>query len=455
MMIAINAGRMCRLAIAGTILAAAGMAGAETGWEVIHSNVAADVRRIQIPLVETLSDGSGWQGSGMEVQSRAPADAAEGDGYDSVMDLGPSPDGTLYRLLLRRPESIGFLTTEHNELYEGRIQSAGSDGKFSTLREGLVSFGSQIELPVTVSAPSGSQSVTMMVNVNSRSNDRLSGRVTWSSRRSLEGSAMLPDARLKLRILGIASPGADARQVEVSIQPFESGVAAESARVAVGDLATVRECRVALEKVAADGSSAVLAVLSGNIDTRPERELRTGSRMPAFARVDLMARRLVTFEELAAGKRRVLLVFGEFPVSGPQHFYGGISSDRLPIDPEMLMEALGPAASGKCTVAFAVKSVAMSDLYQRWLGKEPPFRILSDAANPLDTTFAVPNSGGWFGGYGGGDRGYLRDQLALPAGSVSLVLVGPKGDVEFVNADAGATLSADLQSVRGILEGSR
>ena len=411
-----------------------------------------------------------------EVASVPPqiADALKGAEF-SAYEFGALPDGTRYLVALHENKSIKFLNRHEPGMWYARIYrvTSESDGVPELLREGFQSPGNDVTIPVELPLPGiGLNKVKSLrteigYSINGMQNSKpqlFSGR---GSMLQLTGSHAGPNGKLTLTVTVPESMTVTAEtQVSLQFQPLEPGLPEHTASGKVTDYLTLGAARFIITALEPDFSSATLAVVSGSLEQTLKQQIALGARMPAFSQVDLVARKTVTREAVltkALDSAGVVFVFGDLPVDGgrfPNRMMGpsGVRGDRtsLPLPAAEIVEQLGVEVQPKPLVVLVTRQIGIDFLYEDLRNKIPDYLVLTDFADPLRTTFRLPQStpgGGWYGpSYpGGAEEPSLRQLFNFPAHALSIAAFDRQGKVVYVKTDAAGTFLPSLAEARSAL----
>ena len=175
------------------------------------------------------------------------------------------------------------------------------------------------------------------------------------------------------------------------------GLPEHTASGKASDFLTLGSARFVVTAIEQDFSSATLAVVAGSLAETLKQQLQLGTQMPAFSQVDLITRKTVTREDLLATSRRsapTVFIFGDLAASGFRPPYGPPmgpgAGPVLPLPVAEASEQLGLELEPKPVVAFVTRQVGLDFLYGELRSKNPGYFVLCDFADPLRTTFRLP-----------------------------------------------------------------
>ena len=172
-----------------------------------------------------------------------------------------------------------------------------------------------------------------------------------------------------------------------------------------------------------------------------------GQPFPAFARVDLVRRQLLTLEDIkkeAGTDGYIVLIFGDLKAQTPE-FYGRPPMMNLSLDEKMISDMLTKEVKRNVVICFVCQQLSISDLYEKWLGNEPEFFVLSDFSNPMNVRFRVMTRGPMF--YPPTalpNEETLRGKLKFAKDKIVTALIDGSGNLVYLNTDAGNVLAESL-----------
>jgi hypothetical protein len=251
------------------------------------------------------------------------------------------------------------------------------------------------------------------------------------------------------------------------VQPLDEKVPYDSTSGKITDVLKLRAAKLVVEKIASDSSEIVLAVIHGDIKQTPKEEpyLSVSKPVPAFTRVELIRRKLLTLEELckkAGPKRHVVLIFGELKrkPATPDYYSRGQITNELTLGEAMVLEILQRDLKYPPVVVFVCRRFLISDLYETWLGQEPEFYVVADYSNPMDVQLL------WFAfrDYPPYPTPYsrssvkaetLREQFVLPENKLSVLLANDKGNLVYIDVDAGQHLAKTLTEINKLISSKK
>ncbi len=229
------------------------------------------------------------------------------------------------------------------------------------------------------------------------------------------------------------------------------------------DFLNLGSARFVVTGLAPDFSSANLAIVAGSLEQTVQQQLALGAQMPAFSQVDLLSRKTITREQLlskAKSSAGVVFVFGDLaPPSGRFNRMmgpmGRPDNTILPLPPGEVVEQLGIELTPKPVVVLVTRQISIDFLYEELRNILPDYLVLTDYADPLRTTFRLPQNGpgGWYGPppFAQKDEPSLRQLFNLPPNTLSIVAFDREGKVTYVKADAASTFLPSVAEARAIL----
>ena len=247
-------------------------------------------------------------------------------------------------------------------------------------------------------------------------------------------------------------------QVSLRFEPTASGLAERTGFGKIDEFLTVGSARFVVTGLEPDFSKVTLAVVAGSLEQTVREQLQLGAQMPLFAQVDLITRNVVTREGLLATAKRsapIIFIFGDLASSAGRNPYGpppgqGMNM-TLPLPTSEITEQVRLEMQPKPIVVFVTRQIGLDFLYSDLRNKPPDYLVLSDFADPLRTTFRLPqsNPGRWYGpSYTNVRDPSLRQLFNLPERTLAIVAFDPSGKVVYVKADATADFLSSLAEAR-------
>ncbi len=464
----------CIVLLLSLTLATAELGAGSASGEVSFARAPEGAKAIQFPL--TVLESPSVRSPGYLAQ-RSPEPAAElasvpaaiAEAYTgkefNAFEFAHLADGTRYLVVLNEDKNIRFLARNDSPMWYARLYrvGAGSDTKPEVLREGFQSSGNDVVVPVDLEL--AGIGVTKVKKVHAEIGYSLSGYQNGkpqvftgrSSALQVVGSQMVEEGKLTLTVtVPEEMKVTDHTQVALRFEPLTPGLPERSASGKVTDFLTLGSARFAITGMAPDFSEATAAVVAGSLRETLKEQLQVGAQMPPFSQVDLVTRKSVTREDLL-GKAKagapVIFVFGDLPAPrnpyGPPVAFG--AGGALPMPPGEVADQLGLELQPKPLVVLVTRQISIEFLYGDLRNKTPDYLVLSDFADPLRTSFRVPQSGpgGWYPpGYPGARDPSLRQLFNLPERTLSIAAFDSNGKVLYVKADAGSEFLQSIAEAR-------
>jgi len=441
----------------------------EKQWVVIHDRIPESSTRYSVALKYALSEETFCSVSQRNIKSVTLPESEQIDDYIGRIDLGVALDGSKYSVLLDDARELCIINRDGRQIGKARILRLKQDSQSEIVKEGYFFHGNQIEIQFKVPgqqlALPTTESLPGMLSINIYGNDPYSYQGSSSAclKGSLKGSTFIEGVNLEVSVSYKESLQPNDRYVKLAVQSIDDKVPPDSISGKITDVLKLRSAKLVVEKIASDSSEIVLATLEGDISKAKEEWLEShlsiGKPIPTFARVDLVQRKLLTLNELckkAGSERHIVLIFGDFKRQSSEHGYRGEQvTSELTLDETMILEMLQRDLKYPPVVVFICRRFSFFDLYEKWLGKDLDFYILSDYSNPTDVQF-------WFSPRYDYTRNRqpekmetLRGQFVLPEGKVSVLLVNGKGNLEYINIDAGRQLAECLTEINQMVSSKK
>lgn len=450
-------------------------AGAEAdSWIVLQQGLAQDVCRYEIPL--SLSESSPSPlGRPQSEEVFEVLDAPE-QGYTQRVDFDPAPVGGRYSLLLRPATEIKWLSSQGSSgstLLQIAILQGREENDLEVVKEGYVSQGQSFSLPIKVPADQLDLrrdkpvrgSVEFRLNLTRPETYR--ARMTLNVNAFLVGSMIMESVRVDVTMECAGFTRLEDRQIRIQVRPLERPQRSDAASGKIADILTLQTSSLVVEKIASDYSKVSLAAVDGKLgQPRPDELLDESRRimpqrpLPRFARVDLIRRRLVSLDDLCAEAGDagcVVLVFGDHAPVTSDYNRGlpRLSPGILPLDEDLICGMLRASVEKPVVVAFACKRFDSTTLYERWLGNDPNFYVISDFSQPSYALGSRDPSTYYARGRSGvvSQAETLCGKFALPEDQVAVVLVDGSGLVLHVELDAQDKLEQVLTGINERIRG--
>jgi hypothetical protein len=392
----------------------------------------------------------------------------------SAFVIASLPNGTQYLAVLNEDKSLKFLNRDDSTMHYARVYriGPGSDAKPELLREGFQSQGYDVAIPVELEIPGiGATKVkSLRTEIGYSFQGQQNGKPqVYSGRGStlmVTGSQMTPEGKVTLSVTVPEEMTVTAEtQVTLRFEPLTPGLPDRTASGKVTDFLTLGAGRFVVTEMASDFSSASVAVVAGSLEQTIKQQLQLGAQMPPFSQVELVSRKATTREDLlnrAKTAGGIVFIFGDLASAGPRYGGGymppsvGGGNMTLPLPTAEVAEQLGLESQPKPLVVFVTRQISIEFLYQDLRNKTPDYLILTDYADPLRTTFRVPqNTGGYYGpSYPMGHEPSLRQLFNLPD-RLAIAAFDGTGKVVYVKADVGSSFLPSVAEARTALKGAK
>jgi len=437
--------------------------GQEEQWVVIHDWIAQESSRYSITLRYVPSESTFYSASRSDIQSSALPKGEQTDGYTERIDFGTMVDGRRYSALLSDAREFHLIHPDGRKLGKTKIlRSEQNDGP-EVVREGYFFLGNQIQIPFEVQGQKLALPTnellpgTFSFNIYSHSPHFYQGSFSTLLKGTLKGSAPVDGAILQVSVSYTESLQPNDGQIQLTIQPFDEETPSDSVRARLTDSLKLRSAKLLVEKVASDNSEIILAVVHGDLRQTPKKEephLKVGEPVPAFARVDLVRREILTLDELrkkAGSKGYVVLVFADLKRGPLDYHYRGAEMNTLTLDETMVLEILQRDLKYPAVLVFISRRFFFSDLYEKWLGRAPDFYMLPDYSNPTDLQFLFPFRDQPHYGRPSERIETLRRQFSLPENKTCVLVLNAKGNLAYIDTDADQHLTEDLAEINRLM----
>lgn len=438
--------------------------GQKKQWVVFHDQIPESSTRYSVTLKYVPSEATFCSASRSNIESVVLPEGEQIDDYKERIDFGTAVDGYQYSVLLRGAGELHLLNRNGRQIRKVRILRSKQDVEPEIVQEGYLFInnpfkipfelpGQQLPLPTTESIPG-----TFSINIYGH--NQYSHRGSFSSvlKGSLAGSALIEGANLEVSVSYKQSLRPNDRYVKLTVQPFDEKLPSDSTSGKITDILKLRSAKLVVEKIASDSSKIVLATVHGNLKRAPKLNeksyLSTSKPVPAFARVDLIGRQLLTLDDLckkAGSKGYVVLIFGDLKRTYSGYRNPNQQTNELTLDETIVMETLQRDLKTPPTVVFVCRRLSFSDLYEKWLGKDPGFYIFTDYSNPMNIQFWLPSYNRPSYPRPSAKAETLREQLMLPENKVSVLLVNGKGSLVYIDFDAGKQLAEVLTEINTLM----
>jgi hypothetical protein len=175
----------------------------------------------------------------------------------------------------------------------------------------------------------------------------------------------------------------------------------------------------------------------------------------------LIRHKLITLEELcknAGSKRHIVFLFGELKRKPFDYYRPDRTTNELTMDEIMILEILQRDLKYPPVVVFVCRRFFISDLYEKWLGQDPSFYIIADYSDPAYVQllwFPYRDYPPYPHGRSSVAPETLQAQLVLPENKVSILLVNDKGNLVYIDVDAGQHLAKSLTEINKLLSSKK
>jgi hypothetical protein len=364
---------------------------AEKQWVVFHDNLPQDIQRIPIKLEFTHSSTPFYDSSQHMIKSEKLE--KDKDGYQQQLDLGKGVDGNQYIVMLRDASDMNVISQNPERLCMAKVLRMKENNEPETVKEGLLSMNSELVIPLE--APPVKLGVpfrepikgVLRIGVYINNYPVYDGRCQTTLNGTLSGSASTEKAFLHASLSCGDSLELKNRILNLTVKPFSDRMDSAACIGKVSEPLTLRAAKFVVEKIASDSSELVLALLDGNlVQEKRQDELlpAVGKPFPAFARVDLVKRELVALDNLrkeAGDEGYIVLIFGDFKMTMPPYYGGQPPMRNLSLDETMISDVLKKDCEKSVVISFVCQQLSLSYLYEKWLGRDPEFHVLSDFSN--------------------------------------------------------------------------
>lgn len=436
----------------------------EKQWVVLQDNIPQEIERFNIVLKFTQSDSSFYDVSQHQIKSQAIKNVSKKEDYSQQLDFGTAVDGYQYVALIKNASEMNVIGQNSDRLCMVKVLRIKDNKKPEIAKEGILSLNSDIEIPIEVSPDQVIVPYKEMIkgqleiNMSNHDNPVYEGRSRTTLNGNLSGSTSAKKAFLNASVTCRSSLELKDRYLSLSLKPFDEQTVSVSCNGKISDTLMLGSAKLVVEKIASDSSELVLALLDGNLDPVKKQDYAlaaVGKPFPSFARVELVKRQLLTLDDLrkdAGADGYVVLIFGDFK-RDPSPFFGGRPPMRnLSLDERMISDMLKKDCEKPIIIAFVCQQLSISDLYEKWLGHDPEFRVLSDFSNPLNVFGAAGMDPRMFNLSQRGERvETLRGNLKFENEKTITVLVDGNGDTVYLNTDAGNELADSLVKINTLM----
>ncbi len=453
-----------------TALLASGQAkicaqGQEKQWIAIHEQIPEGAARYKIKLKYTPSESAYFYNSS---RSNIESDILPNggiDGYEDRLDFGTKFDGYQYTALVHAARDLSLLNRDGRQICKARIIRSIEGKEQEIVKEGYFFVGNNIEVPTEIPGEELGLDLkeplpcTFSINIHGNSPDSYRGSMSARIKGSLTGSIFTSGANLEVSISYKDSFQTKDAQIKLSLEPFDDEVPYDSAGGRITDILRLHSTKLVVEKIATDSSEIILAAIHGDLAQSAQGQLHLGINkpVPAFSRVELIGRKLLTLDQLCkkAGRRGyTVLIFGDLKRQPSEYYRPDLGTNKLTLDEAMILDILQRDSKTPPIVVFVCRQILFADLYEKWLGQDPGFYILSDYSNPMEMNFLLPSSRS--------SRHRpptkletLRGQFLLPENNVSIVLINGEGNLIYIDINAGKQLEESLTRINKLIRDNK
>ena len=389
----------------------------------------------------------------------------------AAFEIAALPNGTRYLAVLNEDKTLKFLNRNESPMCYARVYkvTSGNDPKAELLREGFQTPCNDVTWPVELELPGigATQVKNLRTELGYSFNGYQNGKPQVYSGRGagmqVMGSQVAQEGKLTMTLnVPEELTATSETQVALRFEPLTPGLPERMASGKASDFLTLGAARFVLTEIAADFSSATVAVVAGSLEQTLKQQLQMGAQMPLFSQIELVTRKICTREEVLARARNaggVVFVFGDLaPLGnrfGPGYGgpFGGAGVSVLPIPPADVVEQLGLERKSRPVVVFVTRQIGIDFLYQDLRNKTPDYLVLTDYTDVLRTSFRMPAGPGnpYYGSpYPPGAESSLRQLFNLPE-KLAIAAFDPTGRVVYVKADAGADFLPSIAEARAAL----
>jgi len=432
-------------------------------WIVLHENIPDTAKIVSIKMIYDSSE-SGFYGHYKGNIISTEIEGHKKGGYEQQIDLGSGLDGYHYMVQIKEATDTDFIGDDIKRVCMVKVIRSRNDKKFETVKEGLLSFNEDLDIPMEVSPEATGLSFDKPIKGNieiriSRNNNSsvYKGSCDTTLNGSLSGSTATEDAMIYASLMSSGSLAIKDRTLRLSVQPHDSKMRPISKVSKLTETFKLGSALVAVEKIAADNSEIVLSILSGQLTTPPEKVeilAEIDKPFPPFTRVELIKRKLITLDDLrseAGPDGHIVMLFGDFKVSIPN--YHSEQQMGFSLDATMIENILNKNCERPAVLAFVCRQLSLADLYGKWLDSDPDYHILADYSNPMMTNFLGSRVEPYMMMEHRSDEvESLRSQLRLDPNKIVTALIDGNGMLLYLNTDAGNELASSLVQINKIVQ---
>lgn len=440
--------------------------GPEKQWIAIHEQIPEGAARYKIKLKYTTSESGYFYNSARRsnIESDILPDGGI-DGYKDRLDFGTQFDGYEYSALVQTARELCLLNRDGRQIGKARIIRSIDGEEQETVKEGYFYTNNNIDVPAEIPSEEFGLDLkeplqcTFTLNIYGNSPDSYRGSMSARIKGSLTGSIFTSGANLEVSISYKDSLETKDAQIKVTLEPFDDEVPYDSAGGKITDILRLHSTKLVVEKIATDSSEIILAAIHGDLaqSAQGQSHLGINKPVPAFSRVDLIGRKLLTLEQLCkkAGRRGyIVMIFGDLKRQPSEYYRPDMGTNKVTLDEAMILDILQRDSKTRPIVAFVCREMLLADLYEKWLGQDPGFHILSDYSNPMEMNFLLPSRR---------SSHYrqpmkvetLRGQFLLPENNVSIVLINGEGNLIYIDINAGKQLEESLTRINKLIRDNK
>jgi hypothetical protein len=436
--------------------------GAEKEWIGIHEQIPEGAARYKIKLKYRPTESGYFYSSarGSNVESDILPDGGI-DGYEDRLDFGTQFDGYQYVALVRAARDLSLLNRDGRQICKTRIIRSIDGEEQEIVKEGYFFPGNQFEIPAEIPGEEFGLDLKeplpskFSINIYGNRPNSYRGSLSARIKGSLTGSIFTSGANLGVSVSYKDSFETRDAQIKVTLEPFDDEVPYDSAGGSITDILRLHSTKLVVEKIATDSSEIILAAIHGDLAESAQGQLHLGINkpVPAFSRVELIGRKLLTLDQLCkkAGRRGyIVMIFGDLKRQTPDYYRPDMETSKLTLDESMIMDILQRDSKTGPIVAFVCREILFADLYEKWLGQDPGFYILSDYSDPMEMNFLLDSRRS--------SRNRpptkpetLRGQLLLPENNVSIALVNGEGNLIYIDINAAKQLEESLTRINKLI----
>jgi len=434
----------------------------EKQWVILHDNIPQEAERFNIVLEFTPSDSRFFDVSLHGIKSDEIEGGRKKDEYKQKINFGVALDGNQYVMMVKDPTDMN-IGQDSNRMYMVKVLRIKDNKETETVKEGLLYRHSDLEIAIELSPkkliiPFKDPVIGQLeVSISDDNYPIYEGECRTVFNGTLAGSTSTKKAFLKASITCKSSLEIKDRDIALSLKPFDEQGSSASCKGKISGTMTLGSAKLVVEKIASDSSELVLAILDGDITpvkNTDDAQAIVGKPFPSFARVELLKRQLLTLSDLTkeAGETGyVVLVFGDFKRLMPEYYDRRLPSRSLSLDEMMISDILKKDCEKPVVICFVCQQLSVSDLYEKWLGKDPGFYVLSDFSDPLNIQFGISETNQHM------LRNIdavetLRGKLKFENQKVVTALIDGNQGLVYLNPDAGNSLSGSLVQINNMIK---